>query len=434
MMTYRSRRYWLLVKDKVQDVFLRNVVSTFIVSVLSLMISVATSVIIARVLGPEKKGIISLAILMPSVLGLLLNGGISVSNVYFISSKKFDIKSLSANSITFFILFTVLGGFFLAGLFLTGWIHIILPDIPSWAILLSLAIFPFGLLSTFLSGLIQGLEQIVSLNRIQLIQSGLILLLTVLMVLVFHLDLFGALIASLLAAIAGSIGFSIYLRKQGAIFRPKWDGAVVRASLSFGLRGYIANVLQYFNYRLDVFIVNYYLGPTAVGIYAVSYGIAELLWYLPNAVSFAVYPRVSANRHTKTNWSTLKTLWITSAITILGGVLMAIFGRWLIKILFGDPFISAYLPLLAILPGVIALGASKVLAADIAGRGYPQYNSIISGIGLIVTIAADLILIPMLGVLGASSASSISYVVLLLLSIGYYHGILRRLPNKCVNY
>jgi O-antigen/teichoic acid export membrane protein len=270
------------------------------------------------------------------------------------------------------------------------------------------------------------LERIVELNRILVIQAGISFLLTCLLVVFFHLGLLGALIAAILASISGTAGFAFLLKGNWARFIPHWHSDVIKASLSFGLRGYIANILQFFNYRLDVLIVNFFLGPTAVGIYAVSYGIAELIWNLPDAVSFVFFPRTVSDQRQKRKSTTLQILAITVVMTLIGALFLATVGKFLISFLYTDTYKGAYLPLLALLPGVVLLGAAKVLTAEILGRGYPQYNSILSGVGLIVTVIGDLILIPGYGILGAAIASSLSYGVIFLISIGFYLYVKRR--------
>ena len=81
---------------------------------------------------------------------------------------------------------------------------------------------------------------------------------------------------------------------------------------------------------------------------------------------------------------------------------------------------------IALLPGVVLLGAGKVLTNDIAGRGYPHYNSIVAGLTLVITVALDLLLIPRMGILGAALASSAAYSSTFLLSMMFYRIVSRR--------
>jgi O-antigen/teichoic acid export membrane protein len=105
---------------------------------------------------------------------------------------------------------------------------------------------------------------------------------------------------------------------------------------------------------------------------------------------------------------------------------LALIGRFLIVAIYGPDFAAAYGPLLALLPGIVLLGGAKVLTNEMAGRGYPQYNSIASAAGLAVTLLLDLTLIPRLGVMGAAIASSIAYAGIFVLALIFYGRASRR--------
>jgi O-antigen/teichoic acid export membrane protein len=184
---------------------------------------------------------------------------------------------------------------------------------------------------------------------------------------------------------------------------------VVRKTLGFGLRGYVGNLLQHFNYRIDLFFVSAFLGANGVGIYSVAVGLAEVLWHLPGAVAFVIFPRTAGSSIEKSRRDLGPALWLTLGATAMGAALIALVGRPAIRLLFSEAFLDAYVPLLLLLPGVVLLGGAKVLAGVIGGRGFPHLNSINSGISLAVTVVLDLILIPRYGVAGASIASTAAY-------------------------
>ena len=81
------------------------------------------------------------------------------------------------------------------------------------------------------------------------------------------------------AALGVMILLGWQVQRAGGHLRPHYDPAILRQMLAFGLRGYVGNLLQFFNYRLDLFIVGILLGPAAVGIYTAAIGLAELLWH-----------------------------------------------------------------------------------------------------------------------------------------------------------
>lgn len=217
----------------------------------------------------------------------------------------------------------------------------------------------------------------------------------------------------------------VVIVRNGGKLWPSWHKTAVIELLKYGLRGYFGNLLQFYNYRLDNFLVNYYLGASGVGIYSISVRLAELLWRFPDAVGFVIFPKAATTSAETMNRITPRIFRLTLIITILGGAFLALFGHPLITWVYTDQFASAFIPMLWLLPGVILLGAAKVLTNEIAGRGFPHYNSLNSGLALILTIGFDLLLIPKWGVTGAAAASTIAYSVIFVSSIAAYIHISR---------
>jgi O-antigen/teichoic acid export membrane protein len=175
-----------------------------------------------------------------------------------------------------------------------------------------------------------------------------------------------------------------------------------------------------------MFIVNYFLGPAGVGIYSVSVAVAELLWQLPNAVGFVIAPKAAATNPAAMNAFTPRVLRITLVLTTLAAIGLALLGSPLIEFVYSAPFAGAYLPMLALLPGVVLLGGSKVLTNEITGRGYPHLNSANAAIALVITLTLDFMLIPRHGVLGAAVASSVAYSAIFLTAIAFYLHVSRQ--------
>ena len=62
-------------------------------------LSLATNVILARSLGPERRGIYAVAVLIPSILTLLTSLGIGAANVFYISRATLDKRQVVGVSI-----------------------------------------------------------------------------------------------------------------------------------------------------------------------------------------------------------------------------------------------------------------------------------------------------------------------------------------------
>jgi O-antigen/teichoic acid export membrane protein len=407
-------------------VFVRQVGTTLFSQGLTLLLSIGTAAITARWLGPAGKGQLALALLIPGMLQLFLSFGMTGANVYFTGSRKLAIAELTSNSVTFALIGALVGCLIVLFAVAGHLLPVIVPGVPSGFVLLGMIALPLGLLYSNFSAVLQGLRRITTLNVLNVLQKALAIPLLVLLVIWLKRGVSGAIVATLAASFCILAGTVWCLRREDVSFRPRWNRQVVGPTLNYGLKGYVGNMLQFFNYRLDTLIVNAFIGPAGVGIYGASVTLAELLWQLPNSVGFVIFPKAAGTAHKDMNRFTPRVFWIVLTISIAGAAALALFGRFAIHIIYSDTFMGAYTPLLALLPGVVLLGAGKVLTNDIAGRGYPHYNSIVAGLTLGVTIALDFVLIPRMGVLGAALASTAAYSMTFVLSVVFYMVVSRR--------
>jgi len=412
--------------------FTYMVSSTFFIQTITLLIITLNMALVARQLGTEGKGFLQLGILAVSMLALFLSGGLAIANIYFAGSRLLDVATLTSVSMTYTLLATVIGIVISILLFSSGLVSWLLPDVPNWLLGIVIICFPSELLRSFCYAILQGLQKIVIVNRLVLWHGLISLVLTLILVWWGRLGLLGA---AATYVIASWISLSLAIRRlrpEGGKFWPTWNIPVIRQMLSLGLKGYVGNVLQFYNYRLDNFIVNNYLGASGVGIYSISVRMAELLWRFPDAVSFVILPKAAATDKQVMNRFTPRIFRLTLLITLFGSFILAIIGKPFIQIVYSSQFVSAFIPMLWLLPGVVLLGAAKVLTNEIAGRGFPHYNSFNSGLALILTVLFDFLLIPQWGVAGAAAASSISYAATFVLAILFYQIVSRKSAHNLV--
>ncbi|MBI3554477.1 MAG: oligosaccharide flippase family protein [Elusimicrobia bacterium] len=423
MATSGSLRYWH--KRVTDSVYARQVGTTMAGRVLQLFIALGTTAMTARWLGPGGKGQLAILLLAPYLLQLALNLGIGDANVYFTGSQRLSVAQLSANSVAFALLSSAAGAVIVLLLLSSGELSVLLPGIPLNCLLLSLLSFPVNLLSLYLQAILRGLRLIFVWNVLNLVQAALVLALMPVFVAWLELGVAGALLAYLLPQAVVLLLTALTLRSEGARFRPRWNPGVVRPTLHFGVKGFIANLLDFFNYRLDSFLVNFFVGPSGAGIYSASVALAELLWQFPISAAAIMFPKAAASSHETMNRFTPRVFWITLAVSALGAAGLVAVGKLAILIIYSRTFLDAYTPLLALLPGVVLVGSARILNNDVGGRGFPHYNSITAGLALVVTVVLDLLLIPRMGVLGAAVASSVSYAVMFALSVGFYLAVSR---------
>lgn len=397
--------------------FKRNVATILILQALTVLIGTAQAAIIGRWLGPEGKGVVTLALLIPMGLWLVFGGAISYANVYFTGSGRIPVPLLSSHSMAFAALTTLFGSVIYLPLVWTGALDQLLPGVPRGLLLLAFLGLPVTAATMNLAAIMQGLERTVTVTALQLAGTVLTAIMTIVLVVGMGWGAEAAVWAWLAGVTVNLIGVAVLLRREGAQLRPALNKEIARKLLSFGLRGQPGALLNFLNLRLDVYFVAVFHGAAAVGLYSVSTRLAELLWYLPSAAGFALFPRAASRSEEEMNVFTPRVLKWTLALTALGAVGLAVVGRPLIQLVFSARFVRAYYPLLLLLPGAVLMGGTQVLLNEMVGRGLPHYSSMIIGCGLLFTVALDIALIPRYGIVGAAIASSVAYSVTFVLAL-----------------
>jgi len=400
--------------------FFKNFVFTFIRQIGVGIISLLTTILIARFFGPEINGVFSIAILLPILLGTFLNMGVAASNIYFIGSKQVSLEeAIHVNKIVFFWISLV--GLIIGSIIVFFKGEFFFPGIEQNLLFLSLIIFPIILLSGFILSIYQALQDFKVFNILLMLQP-LLFFFFVLSLIIIDLKEVNFLVYGFLLTYIISLIYMIVkiysLPKEVNFEKTNY----FKKSLGYGWRSNLSNILAFLNYKADIFLVNIFLNPTATGVYVVAVALVEKIWLISTALSTVLLPRLSellSNEEEKR-----KITPYISRLVFLGtfiiGVFLALLAEPVILLIFGIEYQGSISPLLLLLPGVIILGVAKVWANDIAARGKPEINMYISIVTIIVNIIGNLILIPKIGLDGAAIATTISYLVCSIMTLIVY--------------
>lgn len=150
---------------------------------------------------------------------------------------------------------------------------------------------------------------------------------------------------------------------------------------------------------------------SAVGLYSVATTITNLWSFIPMAIVTSFRPVIIELKMTDYNKYIRKLkqlysfiLWINVAYAL--GV--TIFADLIIKILYGEAYLGAKIPLLLAVwsGGFLYLGVAR----DVwfVSEGLQKYSTKISLVGCITNVALNLLLIPSMGIVGAALATTIT--------------------------
>jgi len=375
--------------------------------------AMGTSILIARLLGPAGKGSYSLILLTANIVMLLVLFGLGSANVYYGAKDRTLLPCLIGNSI--------LAAFGL-GLASIGIVELLSRStaiqqyyldnsIELSQLKLFLLIVPLLLLKSYLVEIVRAAGNILHYNMLNLWQNVIGLAMILALVGFYRQDLSSALVAWVLTIIFTFVP-TLLVALDTTGWSVRFNLPMLWQSLKFGARLHPGNIAQFLNYRLDIFLVGFFLTPFEIGIYATVTGLAEKLWEFPHAIRTVLLYRVASEKQDKC--AIITTTQVTRIITIfmfLMCIILALLSRPLVLILYGSEYISATWPLIFLMPGVWSLSIGKLLAIHLAGIGKPEIGTLGAFVSLIFTGILDILLIPSIGVSGAAIASSTAYTI-----------------------
>lgn len=387
--------------------FVKNSLYTLISNIIIICIGFFTSWVISRTLGAELQGVYNLAILIPNLMYNFLNFGQDTSTMFFLSNKTINKRDLIDNMIPVSIFYTIISTL-LGTLFIFLLKDSMFTEVSNNTLIFALIISPLTFLNNNLTAVLKSEGKFFIVNKVQVINK--IIYFLICTILFFIVDVNIVIFANIIIL---SISIISLWKKIGIkSIRIKFNKEYQKKNISYGFKGYLANMITFLNYRLDTFIIKALSKSTmAVGQYGVSVTLAEQVWVFASAISSVMFPYITSieNDEDKSKVTSL-TFKIVMVVTFMA-IIVLFFASNLIRFVYGEDYYGSIIPLKILLIGVFSLSLGKILANDIASRGKPELNALSNLIGLLVNVIFNILLIPRFGIVGAAMATSISYTL-----------------------
>ena len=371
--------------------------------------AILLGILTARWLGPEGKGYFGVVVGASGILMTVLTLRFERSVSYFLASGKAGFGSVVAMSLLAGVVALVVSGLVVwtvPGLFLE-YVFKGVPLSAVWSSFLVMAsVYLRGVIAAILAG-----EKKFGLRAWFL--GGAYAFET--LVAAIGLIGFGCNAWSLLVVIgvAGILGCCVVLvimiLHSGTPLKINAD--LLRGMYSFASAGTPAMLSDIVTVRLDLFLVNYFVGASEAGIYIVSLSFANMLSYGPTALKTVLMPHVASSALATPGSMTSRLT--RSLVLAVGGLvpLLMLAVHFLLVPVYGEAFAPSWWPFLLLLPGTVMWLVFGVIGADIEGRGRPGLVSLASLVAAACTIVLDFLLVPPFGAPGAAIASSIAHSV-----------------------
>ena len=121
-----------------------------------------------------------------------------------------------------------------------------------------------------------------------------------------------------------------------------WDWSAAKEVFSFGWKTELSSLLQFFNYRLTYYVLDFYFGRSSVGVFSIGVNVASAIWIISQSMSMVQFSNVLKQGHTQeSRKETMSIALVSLGISVLClGAVVLLPASWF-AFVFGPEFAEA---------------------------------------------------------------------------------------------
>lgn len=195
--------------------------------------------------------------------------------------------------------------------------------------------------------------------------------------------------------------------------------SLARPLTAYGVAQIAALTPAALNGYLDQLVLSQTMPSADLGRYAIAVSLTSLPIPIVSAIGNVAFPRLAARQTVSASTRRLQTLAVLASAGLAAGMLvpLALVAYWLVPFVFGVGYRGS-VPLVWILtPGAVFLSCGQVVGDLLRGRNHPSVVAWAQGLAAVFTVVLLIALLPIVGVVGAAIASTISYGVALIVML-----------------
>ncbi len=391
---------------------------TMSATVVNGLLGIAFYALLARFLGAENFGVVSIAIVTITLLSDMANVGTDTGIVRFVGQHIGSDKVRALKYLKFGLEIKLLVGLVVV---VVGWF--LMPIIareflskPDLTIYLRLALFgsATALLYSFSSSALQSVQKYTAWSLVQISSNTTRLLLTGVL---FFLGALSITSSLLLYIVVPLLAFIVSLLILPKFLNAKKETTIAKEFLHYNKWIALFAIIAAVSSRLDTYLTTHLLSFTEVGFYSVALNLAGVVPQIVFAIGAVVAPKL-ASFTTKSDFLRYfkKLQLFLFSLTFFGVVFGIFFGTWFIPTLYGGEYLASITPFIILLvaQGVFLISV-PVHTAVIYYYAKPQVFIVTSLVHLVIIFLAGTVLIGHFGIAGASWAVLLGNIFNLLL-------------------
>lgn len=397
---------------------LKKTIQTFLSMFGVLGINVLTSIILARGLTPDDRGIyLGVTMWNGFVLGLC-DIGIYLATVYLWGNSRTDERKDMFTTLFLWALgtgaVTLLVFYFLADWMIKG--HLQGPQLM-WAYLY-FATSVAGPLTSMTSGVLAAEERFSLMN---LVRVGIPAIFTVFWVVYFFSGTMSISVCLITSAFISFFSVIPFLWQTRAyLFAPgRFRPAIFRKGFWYGLKGHGGSIITVFGNN-GTQILLFSLAPSALAMFQTATSATALLWAIPRAIGYTSLPNLVKEEKEQLHEKVCRFIRLTVLSTLIGAVLLGLAEPVLIPLLYGTSYIPAIWPALILLPNALFGGLAEVMANALNSTGRTLHNTIASAVYVCTILGCMAVTIHAWGTKGAAVSIVMGSVMSFLVRFIWY--------------
>ncbi|MFH1539293.1 MAG: radical SAM protein [bacterium] len=359
--------------------FAHKVAETTFTRVFLLGIGMVTGVIIARIIGPEGKGLYAVAVALGATGMQFGNFGLHASNTYYVAKDRKLLPALLGNSL---MISVVMGGLivFVASAAFSLWPK--LAPVTGLLLVLALVWIPFGLGYMLLQNLLLGLQEVRAYNKMDVANGVLGVALVVVLAAI------GAVKVELVFAVClftTAFCFFWALRRLWSHLSgfPAPSLELFLRNLRYGFKSYLPCLFAFFVTRIDLFIIMYMTTAEKAGLFSVAMSITNLALMVPLVIGTILFPKLSAleNDDDKLTYAK-KTAVVSTGLTFIILCVLVVVSNLLIPFMYGEQFRGAAAPFFWLAAGAVLFPVYNAFGQLLAAMGNSYWLTFAWAVGL----------------------------------------------------
>ncbi|MDP1846711.1 MAG: oligosaccharide flippase family protein [Solirubrobacteraceae bacterium] len=383
------------------------------------LLGLVSTIVTARVLGPAGRGTLAALTFVTLLVAQCSTLGLGDAAVVRIGQAKASVQEALSSSLVAVILAS-LAGAVVVFLYAVAQLPVDDPGIRA-AVAVGCATVVVTAVGQLLLFVVYATQRVVAVSVLTMVMSTTAAAGIVVFVAVLDLDVFGGVLAGLVAASVGFGAAATMLCRARLRPRPRAAEGYLRPALHYGVRTQLANVLAYSSARLDLLFVYALASEAEAGIYSVALTLGTITGFVAVGLSFASFPRMAAMGDREALALTAQMTRIAVILGLALATILALGLSTLIAVLLGDDWNDVLAPGIVLLAANVLWGAQWLLSRALASRGDPGLLVRSFSLNLAVMVAADAILIPAAGAVGAAAGALVAAVAGLALCLRTYH-------------